>query len=66
MIPVSISDEPEIISREKVTDFEPVREFVIRNKEILLKHWNGELTDRQTLNLLKEASEPTPDGDNKA
>ena len=51
---------------EEVAGFEPVREFVIRNKEILLKHWNGELTDRQTLNMLKNVSDHAPDEGNKA
>jgi len=30
-----------------------VFEFIERNRDILLQHWNGELDSRQTLDLLK-------------
>ena len=53
VIPVSISDEPTVLSENAVLDFEAVSDFVKKNREVLLDHWNGKLTDRETLNLFE-------------
>lgn len=55
LIPVIISDNPIIpksVGIETFRKFNEIKEFIIKNKEILLKHWNKELSDRETLNLL--------------
>lgn len=49
LVPISISDNPQILSkgtRLKISnsDFEKLRQWIIRNKDGLLKVWNGEIS----------------------
>lgn len=53
-IPISISDDPEILVDKKVKNFREVRNWIIKNKEALLKHWNREWTDRQLMLYFSE------------
>ena len=58
LIPVLISDNPDLPEdvlkkgTKRFRRFNEIRKFIIDNKEILLKHWNKELSDREILNLL--------------
>lgn len=52
LVPVSISDDPQILSKGtklKISnaDFEKLRQWIIRNKEALMKVWNGEISTIQ-------------------
>lgn len=54
-IPVSISDDPKVlVSGKKIPNEAEVLEYIRKYKDILLKHWNKEITDRQALNALGE------------
>lgn len=48
LVSISISDNPEILSKNtklkiSQSDFEELRQWIIRNKENLLKLWNNEI-----------------------
>lgn len=63
LIPVIISDDPRIPDNIKIKTFRKfneVRKFIIQNKDVLLKHWNKELTDREVLNLLNVSNKEIP------
>lgn len=52
LVPVSISDDPQILSKGtklniSSSDFEKLRQWIIRNKESLMKVWNGEISTMQ-------------------
>lgn len=52
LVPISISDDPQILSKGtklKISnsDFEKLRQWIIRNKDGLLKVWNGEISTLQ-------------------
>ena len=51
-IPVSISDTPKILVNKNIPQFSKISSWIIKYKNVLLQHWNKELTDRQTLNML--------------
>ena len=58
-IPVLLSDEPQIpesvqdvLGFSSFKDFNQVKEFIKQNKDLLLKHWNGKVTDKELLNTL--------------
>ena len=54
-IPVSISDEPEIlVSNKTIPEFSEIKKYIKKYKDVFLKHWNKEITDRQALNELNE------------
>ena len=53
-VPVSISGTPEILVNKEIPEFRVLRYYIIRYLDVLLKHWNKELTDRQALNLLNK------------
>lgn len=49
LVPLSITDDPYILSKNTTlnipdSDFELIRQWVIKNKEGLLKVWNDEIT----------------------
>lgn len=53
---VTISDDPEVIDSKKqmpAKDLKLVKEFIIKNKEILLKHWNDSTDPVKTVQSLK-------------
>ena len=49
VIPISISDDPEILSRDKIPQEEAVLEWVRYYHKVLMLHWNGEITDYEVL-----------------
>lgn len=51
-IPVSISDAPKILVDKNIPQFTEIASWIVKYKKVLLKHWNKELSDRQTLNML--------------
>lgn len=52
MIPVSISESPEILVDKKIPKFRTVKRYIIKYYPVFMKHWNKEYTDKQALNLL--------------
>jgi hypothetical protein len=50
-IPVSISDN-DVRIKKPFRDSNVIKNWVVDNYDTLIKHWNGELTDRQALTLL--------------
>ena len=60
LVPISISDDPQILSKKtklKISnsDFEKLRQWIIDNKENLLKVWNGEISMLQFGNEMVKA-----------
>lgn len=58
LISISISDNPEILSKNtrlkiSQSDFEELRQWIIRNKESLLKLWNNEIDVGNFLDSMK-------------
>ena len=53
-IPVSISENPEILVKKKISEFPKVSSWIKKYLVTLLQHWNKEITDREALNLLGE------------
>lgn len=53
-IPVSISQNPMILVDKKIPKFNLIKNYVIKYFDVLIKHWNKELTDKQALNLLNK------------
>lgn len=58
LVPISISDNPQILSKNttlkiSTSDFEKLRQWIIRNKEALLKVWNGELSTGGFMKAMK-------------
>ncbi len=53
-IPVSISENPEILVRKRIPEFPKVRYWIKKYLAVLLQHWNNEITDREALNQLGE------------
>ena len=44
-IAVTISDDPYIVHDLQLPQFDVIRAWIIKYKDALLKHWNGELSD---------------------
>ena len=55
LIPVSISDNPEVLIDKPYdyTLFKAVKEFIIKNKEALLQFWNQEIDEFELKDMLK-------------
>ena len=53
-VPFSISDDPRPLIRKKIKDEKRIREWIIKNKDNLLKQWNRELSDSQVLKVLEK------------
>ena len=51
-IPVTISDTPKILVNKDIPRFTQVASWIIKYKQVLLKHWDKELSDKQALNML--------------
>lgn len=58
-IPITISDSPEIpksvLKNSRIKDvpkLQDVKDFIIKYKDILLKHWQGELSDFQLMSTI--------------
>lgn len=56
-IPVSIEDPPEILvkSTSSIPGFNEISKWIIGKKDVLLKHWKGEINDREAIDLLKKS-----------
>lgn len=56
LIDVTISDNPKPIPKRNLkisdSDFEKMKEFIIKNKDIFLARWNNEITTREMFNKL--------------
>ena len=50
---VSVSEKPKILSDEPFYESAEVIRWVRLNEELILKHWNKEISDREILNLLR-------------
>lgn len=54
-IPVSISDDPEIlIANKSIPKFSEIKKYIKKYKDVFIRHWNKEISDRQALNELNE------------
>jgi len=58
LIPISISDTPQILKKNVSLNIDSkelnrLKEFIILNKEALLKHWNNEISFLQFGQLMK-------------
>lgn len=55
LIPVSISDEPQVLTNVKYDKdiFKEVRKWIILNKELLLEYWNQNIDDYEFINKMK-------------
>ena len=56
LIPISISKDPKVLIEKEIKKWSLIKKFVVDNYEDLMKHWNGELTDREILNILYDKS----------
>jgi hypothetical protein len=58
LIPVSISQDPKILLKRKVTisNFDKLRKFIILNYDVLMDYWNsrGEMSLRDVFKRLKK------------
>ena len=52
-VSVRITDPPVVLGNLPGTIRKQVIQFVEKNRDILLQHWNGELDSKETLNLLE-------------
>lgn len=53
-IPVSIEDTPRILCSKKIPQFGKVSSWIRKYKDVLLQHWNKEITDKEALNKLAD------------
>ena len=59
MIPMSISDNPQILIKNiklgiSTKDFEKIRSWVILNKDLLLRYWNYDATIEDLIKEIKQ------------
>lgn len=59
LIPMTVSDDPQITTPDvtlKIThdDFEKIRQWVMLNKEVLLQHWNYDITTSDVIDRMKK------------
>ena len=54
LIPVIIASQRDIRSLRSFRMENEIVSWVVHNYDTLFKHWNGELSDRQALNLLSK------------
>ena len=53
-IPVSISEDPKILVKKKISEFPKIKAWIKKYSIVLLQHWNKEITDKEALNQLGE------------
>ena len=53
-IPVSISEDPKILVKKKISEFPTIKAWIKKYSVVLLQHWNKEITDKEALNQLGE------------
>ena len=59
LVPVSIDDNPQILLKNytpqlQSRDIKKIKQWVIINKDLLLKHWNGQITSYETFSNCKK------------
>ena len=59
LVPISIEDNPQILLKDytpalKSKDINKIKEWIILNKVLLLKHWNGQITSYETFSKCKK------------
>lgn len=59
LIPLTVSDDPHVTTPDvtlKIThdDFEKIRQWVMLNKEILIQHWNYDITTADVIDRMKK------------
>lgn len=62
-ISVRLTDPPEVLGTLPVEINRRVIEFVRTNREVLLRHWNGELSTRETLDEVRAVGQTVKDPD---
>lgn len=67
MIPISISKNPkflvDISNYKKIKDIKTIFDFISKFEDVLLMHWNGEINDRQILNIIYDVVRNLPKDD---
>lgn len=67
MIPISISKNPEFLidvsKYKKIKDIDTIFNFISKFEDVLLMHWNEEITDRQVLNIIYDVVRNLPKED---
>ena len=53
-ISISISTNPKILAGKDFAHSSEIFKWIIKYHDVLMKHWNKEITDKQALNLLGE------------
>lgn len=54
LIPVSIEREPKILVNVDIPKFRLLIKFIRNNLEVLMKHWNREINDKELKKLIKK------------
>lgn len=62
VLPMSISENPQVLEDAKYIKIKPeevetIRQFVVKHYELLLKHWRQEITTMELYEILKEEAE---------
>ena len=62
VLPMSLSQNPQVLEDEKYIkikseDVEAVRQFVVQHHDLLMKHWNQEITTMKLHEILKKEAE---------
>lgn len=67
LIPISISKNPkflvDISKYKKIKDVKTIFDFIAKFEDVLLMHWNKEITDRQVLNIIYDCVRNLPKDD---
>lgn len=64
VLPMSISKNPKVLEDEeyiniKSEDVEAVRQFIINHYDLLMKHWQQEITTKELYEILKDENNET-------
>jgi hypothetical protein len=51
---VTISDDPKLIGNLSIKDFKLVKQFILNNKDLLIKFWNDEIDISDFIKLMKK------------
>ena len=55
IVPISIDrNNPEVLIDRKVLNIEIIKNWIIKNYEILMKHWNQVISDGEAVRYLKQ------------
>ena len=53
-VPFSVEDEPRLLVRAKVKHENEIIKWIKLNKDVLLRQWNGEISDKEALTQLRK------------